>query len=243
MGIRCFWGIISLAITWFRFYSEALNDPKVQELDPEMFRYWVNILCIASDNHERGVLPETFHVAFHLRITVEKATEILQKLEDHGLLGRHEGKLSPHNWSRRQFQSDDAYERVKRFRSEKRNVSPLLSVSVSYKKDNKGVKGEKKKTWKLTEEFIGRMFSKYGDVFTEPDIRETIALALDHQSAKKYANPERYIDMTWLGRNAKERRNGQHQGNSTGQAPKSSRAGTLEQWQQYEQSIKDNHPS
>lgn len=224
-----------MPISWFRFYAETLNDPKVQDLEGELFKQWVNILCVVSGNHERGVLPETFHVAFHLRITVEKAAEILRELENRGLLDRHEGKLSPHGWSRRQFQSDDAYERVKRFRSVKGNVSSLLSVSVSNKKDNKGVKGEKKETWKLTEAFIGRMFSKYGDVFTDEDLRDTIALALDHQSAKKYTNPERYIDVTWLGRNAKERRNGQHQGHTDGAAPRTSRAGTLEQW---EQSIK-----
>ena len=39
---------------WFRFYGDALNDPKVQMLPPETFKSWVNVLCLASQND--GVL-------------------------------------------------------------------------------------------------------------------------------------------------------------------------------------------
>jgi len=33
---------------WFRFYNDALDNPKVQLLPSDLFKTWVNLLCIAS---------------------------------------------------------------------------------------------------------------------------------------------------------------------------------------------------
>ena len=33
-------------MNWFRFYHGALHDPKVQSLRPELFKFWVNLLCL-----------------------------------------------------------------------------------------------------------------------------------------------------------------------------------------------------
>ena len=40
---------------WFRFYNEALDDPKVQKLPPALFKSWVNLLCLTA-RHD-GTLP------------------------------------------------------------------------------------------------------------------------------------------------------------------------------------------
>jgi hypothetical protein len=64
-----------MSYSWFRLYSEVLNDPKVQCLSGEHFKTWINILCIASKNH--GVLPDMEALQFLLRATPEAVTEAL----------------------------------------------------------------------------------------------------------------------------------------------------------------------
>lgn len=111
---------------WFRYYDDALNDPKVQRLEPAIFKSWVNLLCLASKSG--GTLKSAEDVAFALRISVPKAAEIVTLLSLKGLLDQVDGGyFSPHNWGKRQFQSDVSTDRVKAFRKRQRNVSKTES--------------------------------------------------------------------------------------------------------------------
>lgn len=106
---------------WFRFYDDAINDPKILKL-PEATRWhWTALLCIASKND--GVLPSTEDVALMLRVKTSAAAAIIATLKAAGLLDLVDGRFSPHNWNGRQYKSDVSTERVKRFRNGKRNVS------------------------------------------------------------------------------------------------------------------------
>lgn len=103
---------------WFRFYHEALEDPKVQLLPPRLFKAWVNILCAASVNNPRGTLPLTSDLAFLMRIDERRCTRICAELVKRGLLDRDDdGTLRPHNWQGRQPNSDDVALRVRRHRN------------------------------------------------------------------------------------------------------------------------------
>lgn len=106
---------------WFRFYDDALNDPKVQNLAPALFKAWVNLLCLASKND--GRLPEIRDIAFALRIAPGKTADIVKDLETAGLIDRDETGLLPHNWSGRQRSGDDSAERAKRYRYRKRHAT------------------------------------------------------------------------------------------------------------------------
>lgn len=109
---------------WFRFYADVLNDPKVQSLDPQTFKMWVNILCIASQNE--GYVPVSRNVSWALRETEETFHRVSQALLDAGLLDKSDRKNSSfkiHSWEKRQYKSDTSTERVKRFRNGKRNVT------------------------------------------------------------------------------------------------------------------------
>lgn len=106
---------------WFRFYDEVVNDPKVQRLPGEVFKAWVNLLCIASSNG--GSLPPIPDVAFSLRKSEQETSELLGSLQSLGLLDETDGGIIPHNWKNRQFKSDVSTERVKRFRNGQRGVS------------------------------------------------------------------------------------------------------------------------
>lgn len=89
---------------WFRFYDDALNDPKVQKLPGDLFKFWVNLLCVASKFD--GKLPED-ELAFLMRMDPKRINENINELK---LLGFIDGaeEITPHNWDKRQFKSDSA---------------------------------------------------------------------------------------------------------------------------------------
>lgn len=106
---------------WFRFYDDALNDPKVQKIAPPMFKSWVNLLCLASKND--GRIPPIPDVAFALRIAEGEAEKVVKALVDAGLIDTDDAGMSPHNWHRRQRSGDSAAERMRRHRERKRGVT------------------------------------------------------------------------------------------------------------------------
>lgn len=134
---------------WFRFYAEALNDPKVQLLSPYQFKAWVNLLCLASETE--GKLPGNDVIAFRLRMSAQDAERAVSDLILAGLIDiLPDHSLAPHNWSKRQFKWDGkdrtAAARMKRMRNRKKQasdgqsngsvtvdvtVNPSESVSVS----------------------------------------------------------------------------------------------------------------
>lgn len=101
---------------WFRFYSEALHDPKVQNLRPEMRWYWVAMLCMASEGTPRGKLPDREGTAYGLRMKPSRTDHVMQTLTSRGLLEQRTDGLYVHNWDGRQRDSDTSAERVKRHR-------------------------------------------------------------------------------------------------------------------------------
>lgn len=116
---------------WFRMYNEALDDPKVQSLNGNDFKGWVNILLLAC-RHE-GILPPLDDIAFALRINSNAASKLMKKLEGHGLIeliDTDDAYGKPHGWDKRQFKSDESTDRVKRFRNGKRNVSSGVTVTA-----------------------------------------------------------------------------------------------------------------
>ena len=106
---------------WFRFYDDVVNDPKVQNIAPPLFKSWVNLLCLASKYD--GRLPPIRDIAFALRIAPGKAETIIQALVNAGLIDRDDAGLRPHNWAGRQRTGDDSAERQKRYRDRKRSVT------------------------------------------------------------------------------------------------------------------------
>ena len=114
---------------WFRFYAEALNDPKVQRLAGETFKAWVNLLCL-SKAHD-GTLPNVGDIAFGLRKSEDEIIQLLDTLNDAGLIEESPDGWSPHNWCKRQYVSDSSTERVKRFRKQSTKRSSETDDTVT----------------------------------------------------------------------------------------------------------------
>lgn len=99
---------------WFRFYGNTVFNPKVQMLSAEMFKAWVNLLCIYSIEAK---FPSVDHIAFDLRLSESETTDILERLVGARLLDRSEdGSYVPHNWSEFQFETDFSKVRVRKYR-------------------------------------------------------------------------------------------------------------------------------
>ena len=117
---------------WFRFYSDVLDDPKVQHLSPELFKVWVNLLCLANESEPRGFLPPVTDVAFRLRVNERKAASLIRSLREEGLFDDDGETLRPHNWDGRQRRSDDIAERVQKHRGVvTRNVTCNVTEPVA----------------------------------------------------------------------------------------------------------------
>lgn len=135
---------------WFRFYDEVVDDIKVQALPAETYKFWTNMLCLASRG--KGLIGTVTSVTWALRLPISAVELRIKELLDAGLLHRDGDGYRPHNWSKRQFVSDDSKERVRRHREKRKHlhtsdsngeashtsevtcneyVAPLSSVSVS----------------------------------------------------------------------------------------------------------------
>jgi hypothetical protein len=114
---------------WFRFYDEALDDPKVQRLAPHNFRVWVNLLCISSKNG--GTLPTAADIAFKLRMSELDAKTSVEDLIMAGLIDIDaNGVMTPHNWKERQFASDTSKDRTRKWRKNKENKVGDVTVTA-----------------------------------------------------------------------------------------------------------------
>lgn len=89
---------------WFRFYTGVVDDPKAQMLAPDVFKHWVNVLCIAGKYD--GDLPALSVMAFTLRLSEARVAGILAKLHALGLLDKTDTGFKPHNWDGRQYKTD-----------------------------------------------------------------------------------------------------------------------------------------
>jgi hypothetical protein len=111
---------------WFRFYGDAINDPKVLKL-PEVTRWrWVAVLSAASKHH--GRIPAHDDLALMLRITAAETKSLLATLEKANLIDRDTEGFTPHNWNKFQYKSDVSTERVQKHRNKKGNVSETFHV-------------------------------------------------------------------------------------------------------------------
>ena len=115
-----------MSLQWFRFYHEVLDDPKVQNLPPEDFKFWVNLLCLVC--RRNGKIPDLKEISFGLRVPENACRTVLERLSNAGLIDTRNGgpngvHYAVHSWEKRQYKSDTSTDRVKRFRERYRNVS------------------------------------------------------------------------------------------------------------------------
>jgi hypothetical protein len=186
---------------WFRVYDEALDDPKVQRLPAEYFKLWFNTLCVAS--RHGGVLPPIEDLAFLLRMRVDEVVDGIKWLENAGLIeGAGNGERSPHNWLKRQFQSDSSTERVKRFRNARRNVAETSTETPPESESESESESEKKKKETRAGARFDRFWNVWPNKVQKPYAAKCFAKVADHIDAivdgvERYVR-EKPADRPWL---------------------------------------------
>jgi hypothetical protein len=105
---------------WFRFYADAMRNPKVARLSDKQFRLWVELLAVASEND--GSLPCLDDLRYMLNRRLDHLSTGVEQLISMGLIDRLTDGYEPHNWSKFQYKSDTSNQRVTMHRA-KRNVT------------------------------------------------------------------------------------------------------------------------
>jgi hypothetical protein len=107
---------------WFRFYSEFRCDPKLSLMTPHHQWAFIILLCLASDNSERGRIDNLTdeEIAYQIRMPVEDWQTLKAKFKVKGMIDWDETGIKITHWARRQFESDNSTERVRKHREQKR---------------------------------------------------------------------------------------------------------------------------
>lgn len=159
---------------WFRMYADVLDDPKVQKLPPDLFKAWVNILCLASRND--GMLPCMDDISFALRMSQDVTRDMVRDLSQRGLLDDADG-LMPHNWNERQFKSDKDETAAERKRKQReREKQPNVTDDVTRDKPVTSHPPEQNRTDHIRTE----QNTAQDDVVCEPEHRKVVQDILDH---------------------------------------------------------------
>jgi hypothetical protein len=176
---------------WFRFYDEALNDPKVQRLTGDLFKAWVNFLCLASKTDGLVLRKD---VTFGLRFTDEKEADFfLGKLIELDLIEDRGDVLTPHNWRKRQYKSDSSTKRVKQFRKRQRNVSetpPDTEQNRTEQKESTHEKVEFEEFWKVYPKRKGSNRKSPAERLFNSAVKAGVTPAEIIFGAKKFAESE-----------------------------------------------------
>jgi hypothetical protein len=97
----------------------------------------MNLLAVASRN--KGKLLPVQQLAFALRVAPADMQARLDELILAGLIDiMPDRSLEPHNWSKRQWKSDDSADRVRKFRLKKKQETPGNGVETDEKQSRSG---------------------------------------------------------------------------------------------------------
>lgn len=104
-------------MSWFRLYSEAIDDEKLRLLAFEDRWHFVALLCCKSkglldsaDSHDLKLRK----IALKLGLSTRELDEVARRLAEVGLIDRD--TLQPLAWDERQFKTDASTDRVRKFR-------------------------------------------------------------------------------------------------------------------------------
>lgn len=104
-----------MALPWFRFHTDFLENPKVRLLPEHMQLRYVLVLCV-----RRKVDKITdAAIAWHWRpMTMDEVLATKQVLMDADLIDK---TWQPKGWDDRQYVSDDATARTRKYRAKKKS--------------------------------------------------------------------------------------------------------------------------
>jgi hypothetical protein len=117
---------------WFRLYTEIIDDWKVAELSDKEFRHFVYLLCMAGEEEKEGKIPCSLEaIAWRFRDTLESVKPSIDKMIELGILSNNAKGVEFVNWEKRQFKSDNVAERVRNWRTKKKDECETLHETLA----------------------------------------------------------------------------------------------------------------
>jgi hypothetical protein len=113
---------------WLRLWVGITNSRKIQSLPDNLFRWWINLLCLAKAGD--GLLPNTKDIAWEMRASEAKVNVAIQSLIQHELIDAVELGFAMHDWEQWQFLSDVSTERTRRFKERHKERSRNVPENV-----------------------------------------------------------------------------------------------------------------
>lgn len=114
---------------WFRFYVEAMRDPKMRRLTPAQRWLWVAVLAAARESCLAGFLfiaegvPMSWDdLADYAGMKLREVEQGIERMRELGMLVHddHVGAWHVPAWNDRQYESDNTTERTRKHRSNER---------------------------------------------------------------------------------------------------------------------------
>lgn len=102
---------------WLRLWDRVLDNCKAQSLPVELFRGWINLLCLANRQDNRGRLPDNRTIAFALRITMAQASKLVNDLRAAGFI---DPDNTMHDWDEWQPDEKSNAQRSREWRNERK---------------------------------------------------------------------------------------------------------------------------
>jgi hypothetical protein len=113
---------------WFRWHANSLDDHRLQSLPCEAYKFYSNLGSILAENDSKdGIIPCLEKLSWRLRMSPERAQELVTCLFVAGLLVKSRGGLRVKGWEKRQYISDASTERVRKHRSMKRSETVTVT--------------------------------------------------------------------------------------------------------------------
>lgn len=136
-----------MTMPWLKLWNKILDSPKIQMMDGDTFKGWINLLCLANRENKDGLLPDLHSISFALRIKVEETGSLIDEMLRRGLIERHRGTLIIHDWAHWQASTQvTASERSRRYRENKKakcDVTASASRALaSHEAERSAITGE-----------------------------------------------------------------------------------------------------
>jgi len=113
---------------WIKLYTEILDDRKMGMLSDRLYRRTVEMLALAGEMDEEGLLPVPSDMAWRLRLNDEELETDLVELARVGILDQRDGQWWVTHFSERQAPSPVA-KRVAEYRKRKRSDNGVVTDS------------------------------------------------------------------------------------------------------------------
>ena len=117
-------------MSWLRLYTDLIDDRKQAQLSDKTFRIFILLLCFAKEIDSNGSINQKIsEVSWRLRVKEKHLLTALGQLQKHDIVAYDENGLSFINWNKRQFQSDNINDRVRRYRAKEETLRETLHVT------------------------------------------------------------------------------------------------------------------